>query len=162
MRRTHVHFRAQILFHEVLAMRFVSAFFLLALISGPTASGQVLPTSNGSCSVTASGLESCNWMSGVRRPSTSTNTQSAGDQRAALFVTRYILAPGAPLNPPIEGTEVLIVGMSDGELLNEKKPSQSHISVFDGLVMLIPKEEPYLLRNIGKKSLTLLLIEVRD
>jgi hypothetical protein len=99
-------------------------------------------------------------MSGVPRPST--NTQSAGDERAALFVTRYILAPGAPLNPPIEGTEVLIVGMSDGELLNEKKPSQSHINVFDGLVMLIPKEESYLLRNIGKKSLTLLLIEVRN
>ena len=143
-------------------MRYVSAFCLLALISGPAAAAQVLPTSNGSCRVTASGLKSCDWMSGVRRPSTSTNPQSAGDERAALLVTRYILAPGAPLNPPIEGTEVLIVGMSDGELLNEKKPLQSHISVFDGLVMLIPKEEPYLLRNIGTKSLTLLMIEVRN
>ena len=40
--------------------------------------------------------------------------------------------------------------------------TQSHINVFDGLVMLMPKKKPYLLRNIGKQSLTLLLIEVRN
>jgi mannose-6-phosphate isomerase-like protein (cupin superfamily) len=142
-------------------MRYVSAVCLFALLSVPRATAQVLPTANGSCRVSASGLESCDWMSGVRRPSADTNTHSV-EERSSLFVTRYILAPGAPLNPPVEGTEALIVGMGDGELLNEKKPSQSHINVFDGLVLLMPKKEPYLLRNVGKKSLTLILIEVRD
>ncbi len=99
-------------------------------------------------------------MSGVRRLS-NPNTHSIENDRNTLFVTKYILAPGAPLNPPIECDEVLIVGMRAGELRNEKKPSQKRIDVFDGLVMLVPKNEPYLLRNVGEHSLTLLLIEVR-
>jgi len=144
-------------------MRYVSAFCLLALINGPAAAAQVLPTSNGSCRVTGSGLESCDWMSGVslRKASTSKTIHPVDNDRSALFVTRYILAPGAPLNPPIEGTEVLIVGMNNGELVNEKKTPQSHVNVSRGLVMLMPKEEPYLLRNIGNENLELLVIEVR-
>jgi mannose-6-phosphate isomerase-like protein (cupin superfamily) len=71
------------------------------------------------------------------------------------------LAPGAPLNPLIEGREVLIVGMNNGELLNEKKSPPTHVDVRSGLVMLMPKEEPYLLRNVGKANLELLMIEVR-
>ncbi len=102
-------------------------------------------------------------MSGVslRKASTSKTTHPVDDGRSALFVTRYILAPGAPLNPPIEGTEVLVVGMNNGELVNEKKLPQSHVNVSGGLVMLMPKEEPYLLRNIGNENLELLVIEVR-
>jgi mannose-6-phosphate isomerase-like protein (cupin superfamily) len=136
-------------------MRYMSAFCLFVLLSGLTAAAQVLPKSNGSCRVTASGLESCDFMSGV-------STHSVDDEQSALFVTRYILAPGAPLNQPVEGTEALIVGMGNGELLNEKKSPQSRITVFDGLVMLMPKQEPYQLRNVGKESLTLLLIEIRN
>ena len=77
-----------------------------------------------------------------------------------LFVTRCILAPGAPLNPFVESRDVLIVGMNNGELVNEKKSPQSHVNVFNGLVILMPKEEPYLLRNTGKEKLELLVIEV--
>ena len=77
-----------------------------------------------------------------------------------LFVTRCILAPGAPLNPFVESRDVLIVGMNNGELVNEKKSPQSHVNVFNGLVILMPKEEPYLLRNTGKGKLELLVIEV--
>lgn len=36
-----------------------------------------------------------------------------------------------------------------------------HINVYDGSVILMPKEEPYLLRNIGKENVDLLVIEVR-
>jgi hypothetical protein len=128
-------------------MRCAPALHVFVLLSGLVATAQVLPRSNGSCRVTASGLESCDWWT--------------GDNRSELFVTRYILASGAPLNPPIEGREVLIVGMSNGELLNEKKLPQDHINVRNGLVMLMPKEEPYLLRNVGNQSVELLLIEVR-
>jgi mannose-6-phosphate isomerase-like protein (cupin superfamily) len=61
----------------------------------------------------------------------------------------------------VRGIDVLIVGMNSGELLNEKKSPQNHVDVSNGLVMLMPKEEPYLLRNIGKENLELLVIEVR-
>ena len=138
-------------------MRYVPAVCLLILLSAVTATAQILPTSNGSCRVTASGLESCNWMSGVSHEKAHNDTDGP---RSQLFVTRCILAPGAPLNPSVEGRDVLIVGMDNGELVNEKKSPQSHVNVSNGLVILMPKEEPYLLRNTGKEKLELLVIEV--
>ncbi|HET7891084.1 MAG TPA: hypothetical protein VFL34_06140 [Candidatus Sulfotelmatobacter sp.] len=66
------------------------------------------------------------------------------------------------MNPLVEGTDVLIVGVNNGELVNEKKSPQSHVNVSNGLVMLMPKEEPYLLRNIAKENLELLVIEIRN
>jgi hypothetical protein len=119
-------------------MPYMPAFYLFLLFSGYCVAGQVLPASNGSCSVSPSGLERCQWMSGVKS--------------SKLFVTRYILAPGAPLNPPVEGHDALIVGMNNGELVNEKKSPPSHVSASNGLVMLMPKEEPYLLRNMAKRA----------
>ena len=138
-------------------MRYVPAVCLPILLSAVTATAQILPTSNGSCRVTASGLESCNWMSGVSHEKAHNDTDGP---RSQLFVTRCILAPGAPLNPSVEGRDVLIVGMNNGELVNEKKSPQSHVNVSNGLVILMPKEEPYLLRNTGKEKLELLVIEV--
>ena len=96
----------------------------------------------------------------LRKAITTKTADTSADSRPKLFVTRCILAPGAPLNPLVEGTDVLIVGMNNGELVNEKKSPQSHVNVSNGLVMLMPKE-PYLLRNIGKENLELLVIEVR-
>ena len=60
-----------------------------------------------------------------------------------------------------EGDDILIVGMGDGELVNEAKAPQNHVNVTNGFVMLMPKDEPYLLRNIGEKSLDLVVIDVR-
>lgn len=144
-------------------MRYLTAFCLLILLSGRSSEAQVLPTSNGSCGISASGLESCDWMSAItlRKAGKTKTADTSADSRPKLFVTRCILAPGAPLNPLVEGTDVLIVGMNNGELVNEKKSPQNHVNVSNRLVMLMPKEEPYLLRNIGKESLELLVIEVR-
>lgn len=144
-------------------MRYVTAFCLFVFLFGHGSEGQVLPTSNGSCRISASGLESCDRMSAItmRKTSMTKSADKVADSHSKLFVTRCILAPGAPLHPLVEGTDVLIVGLNNGELLNEKKSPQSHVSVSNGLVMLMPKEEPYLLRNIGKEDLELLVIEVR-
>jgi hypothetical protein len=143
-------------------MRYVTAFCLFILLSGHSSEAQVLPTSNGSCAISASGLEDCDWMSAItlRKAGTTKTADTPADARPKLFVTRCILAPGAPLNPLVEGTDVLIVAMNNGELVNEKKSPQSHINVSSGLVMLMSKEEPYLLRNVGKENLDLLVIEV--
>jgi mannose-6-phosphate isomerase-like protein (cupin superfamily) len=51
--------------------------------------------------------------------------------------------------------------MGNGKPINEKKSPQSRVNVSNGSVMLMPKEEPYLLRNIGKENLELLVIEIR-
>jgi len=144
-------------------MRNLTSLCLFVVLSSFTAVAQVLPSSNGSCRVTASGLESCNWMSAVTRISGSIHpAHSVHDATSALFVTHYILAPGAPLSPAVEGVDVFIVSMSNGELQNEKAPSQSTFPVSNGFVMLMPKQEPFLLRNVGKEKLELLVFEVRE
>ena len=61
----------------------------------------------------------------------------------------------------VKGHDVLVVGMNDGELTNDAKATQTHMNVTNGTMMLMPKEETYLLRNIGKQSLDLLLIVVK-
>ena len=55
----------------------------------------------------------------------------------------------------------MIVGMNNGELVNEKKSPPNHVTMSTDSVMWMPKEEPYLLRNVGKENLELLLIEIR-
>ena len=161
-------------------MRYITALCVFVLLSSRRIEAQVLPTSSGGCSISASGLVSCEWLSAITdtslKPGHSRNSEGRITSRQAamtktadavadscpkLLVTRYILAPGAPLNPPVERTDVLIVGMNGGELVNEKKSLQNYVNVSSGLVMLMPKEEPYLLRNIGKENLELLVIEVR-
>jgi len=145
-------------------MRYVPTFFLFALISGLAATAQVLPASSGSCSVGASGLLDCDWISAInlRKATASKTTDSPDNSRSALFVTLLLLAPGAPLDSQsIVGGEVLIVGRNKGEVVNEKKSPPAHINVYDGSDMLMPREEPYLLRNVGKESAKLFVIEVR-
>jgi hypothetical protein len=144
-------------------MRHVIAFCLFAFLNCHCSEAQVLPTSNGSCRISASGLESCDWMSGItlREAGTTKTADKGADSHSKLFVTRFTLAPGAPLHPFVEETDVVIVGVNNGELVNETKSPPGHITVSNGLVMLMPKEERYLLRNIGKQNLELLVIEVR-
>jgi hypothetical protein len=138
-------------------MRFVQLLCLLALCTGFATTAQILPSSSGSCSVSPTGLEGCTWMSGVR----SHLGKQTEKGKTALFVTFYTLAPGAPLRTPVEGYDNLIVGMNDGELTNEAKSLKDHISVTNRSVLLMPKEETYLLQNIGKHNLELLVIEIR-
>jgi hypothetical protein len=149
-------------------MRRVPAICVFISISIITAAAQIMPKSSGSCGVAASGMASCDWIStiNIRKAATSQTTDEtndvAHDSGPALFVTTFILAPGAPLDSrQIVGGEVLIVGRNRGEVVNEKKLPPAQINVYEDLVMLMPKDEPYLLRNIGKGNLELLLIEIR-
>ena len=132
--------------HNTTIVRPIAVFYV-SLLFGGYCVGQVLPASRGTCSVSPSGLERCEWTGGV--------------QTSKLFVTHYILSPGAPLHSPVEGRDAAIVGMNNGELVNEKKSAPNHVTLSRDSVMWMPKEEPYLLRNVGKENIELLLIEIR-
>jgi|HubBroStandDraft_6_1064221.scaffolds.fasta_scaffold1283537_1 hypothetical protein len=142
-------------------MRHFPMLCVFALVGGLTVTAQVLPTSSGSCVVAASG-GGCDWVSAISLRGMETS-KTTDDSRSALFVTMFKLAPGHPLDSrAIVGGEVLIIGRNNGEIINEKKSPPNRIYVYDGSVMLMSKGEPYLLRNIGKDYLDLLVIEVRD
>ena len=133
-------------------MRYGQVVCVLALLSGLGATAQTLPKLNGSCSVSASGLESCDWMSAItlrRKTDTAKNGRTTAHDRPEMLVTRYILAPGAPLQTPVEGRDAYIVGINMGEIVNEKSSPPRHVDISNGLVMFLSKDAPYLLRNVG-------------
>ncbi len=142
-------------------MRFSLVLAGLVTLSGISATAQTMPTSNGSCGVNASGLMSCEWLSAPPVRFNGDSTKRPKPVPKGVFVTRFTLAPDAPLHRMVEGHDVLIVAMSDGEIVNEAKTPQTRLNVTNGEVMLMPKEEPYLFRNTGKQTLDLLVIDVR-
>lgn len=144
-------------------MKYAAALWLFLLWRSFAATAQVLPTSGGSCGVGSSGIMSCAWFTAVplRRGDGDRSNNAAPDDRPQIFVTRFTLAHGAPLGALVEGREGLIIGMGDGELVNETKSPPIHISVGNGTALLMLKDEHYLLRNIGTQDLELLVVDIR-
>jgi hypothetical protein len=136
-------------------MKCAVVLWFLAVWGPLLATAQVLPTSSGSCRVAPSGLMSCDWLSAapLKKADGSKSVNTVPSGRPQLFVTRFNLSPSAPLTSLVEGQEVLIFGMGDGELVNETKSPPAHINVRNGSVVLMPQEQHYLLRNIGKQEL---------
>lgn len=50
--------------------------------------------------------------------------------------------------------------MNDGDVINEETRPEKHVNIAKGLVMWMPKKGPYRLRNVGKGSLDLLVVEM--
>jgi len=143
-------------------MRHGVALWLLVLFGSFAATAQVLPTSGGGCGVGPSGVMDCAGGTSVplRRADADRSNEAAPDGRPELVVIRFTLSPGAPLSWD-EGRDVLIIGMGAGELVNEMKSPSTHISVWNGSAMLMLKEEHFLLRNVGKQDVELLVVVIR-
>lgn len=62
----------------------------------------------------------------------------------------------------MDGYDNVIVALSDGSLLNESKLSEQSFYVAAQQTFLMPRDETYVLRNVGSKGLTLLVIELRN
>jgi hypothetical protein len=154
-------------------MKYIAGLWFFGLFGLLSATGQVLPTSSGSCGISASGVMSCDLLSPapLKWANGSSGTQKIPIIRSELSVIqkipishselsviRFDLSPGAPLVPMVEGQDVLIVGMGDGELANETKSPPTHITLRNGSVVLMPKEEHYLLRNLGKQDVDVLVV----
>jgi hypothetical protein len=142
-------------------MKFSVVLGILVTLSGISAIAQTMPTSNGSCGVSPSGLMSCEWLSTPPVIFNADSTKGPKPIPKGVFVTRFTLAPDALLHRTIEAHDVLIVAMSNGEIVNEAKTPQTRLNLTNGQVMLMPKDEPFLFRNTGKQTLDLVVIDVR-
>lgn len=154
-------------------MRFCLTSLLVVVLVTFAANSQEMPTSYLSCGVSASALMECEGLSTplIRWKNSEASKLPPETSKVppevsklppkGVFVMRVNLSPGALLPRIFDGDDILIVGMCDGELANEAKAAKTHVNITNGFVMLMPKEEPYLLRNIGQKDLDLVLIEVK-
>jgi len=130
-----------------------------------TAAQVVMPTSDGSCGVSAGGAMSCDWLSAYNltkadSPHANDATRAAHSQ-SGLFVTRWNLAAGAPMILPMTGYDDLVVGLNDGILINETAKPAARITMSQGSVILVPKNERRIFRNDGGHNLMLVVIENR-
>ena len=96
----------------------------------------------------------------IKKADESTSQQSAPGGHPEPLVFRIALSPGAPLKRWAPGEDELIIGMGGGELTNEAKSPALPISMSEGQVLFMPKDEPYVLRNVGKQDVDILLIRM--
>lgn len=135
---------------------------VFALGCSLTATAQILPTDTGGCSISPSSVESCIFSSVVpiSKADGSMGKQSDPADRREFLVIRLRLSPGAPMTRMVAGEDELIVGMGKGELANEAKSPPVDVSVSEGSVFLMPRDEPYKLRNVGKQDVEVLVIRL--
>lgn len=77
-----------------------------------------------------------------------------------LFTVHYTLERGAVLTEPNSNLDCLIVGICGGSSLNEERPNR-HVSLGKDEVTLLPKEEPFRLRNVGNTDVEFRMIEIK-
>ena len=130
-------------------MRAMLAFMLL--VSPSIVTPQVTPSSNLGCTVVADGGMACN---GIGIPET-----ELGKSQPKLFVTDFTVEPGGSIEGPDHSSDYLILGVNGGHLANDKAPFL-HVSLEQDTVTLMPKGQPFRLRNKGPKNVEFRLVEI--
>jgi hypothetical protein len=138
---------------EVDRMRTTLTLALLTLCCLASATAQVISSENMGCTVVAGGGMSCNGIGDGK--------QEENEKKIPkLFITHFLLEPGAAFEQPSPSSDCLIIGINGGDLLNEKLPLL-HVSLEKDSVTLMPKEQPFRLRNKGSDNVEFRLIEIR-
>jgi hypothetical protein len=136
-------------------MRTAIGLFVFALCcSLTTAAAQIL--ANGGCGCRLSGATmSCACAAGM-----STNKQNVPSEPSQLIETHLTIAPDSLLTKGIPGDDEVFIPMGIGSLVNEAKSPVVQISIGEVSMFLMPKCEPYRLRNVGKQDLTVRIIRI--
>jgi hypothetical protein len=127
---------------------------VMAVVVSTAVLAQQYPIAAGGCGVSASGLQSCNWISSI-------GPSPAQRHDLDLVVTTVSLAAGAPLTRLVGGYDNLIVALTDAHLQNEAKAAEQSFEVSAQQIFLMPRNQSFALRNVGDKEVKLLLIELR-
>jgi quercetin dioxygenase-like cupin family protein len=90
-----------------------------------------------------------------------TLNQTVCDGHCNLAADSIVLEPGATLTRPVPGEVDFIVAQGEGELTNEAKSPSISVVLGAGLVLFMPEQEPYALKNVGKKDVHLLVIRMQ-
>ena len=135
-------------------MGYTLVLSFLVLCGHLTAAAQVTSSANLGCTVTSSGGMACNGIGETPKKDCEKNVPK-------LFVTHFMVEPGAVLDQAENSCcDALIIGINGGDLVNERPPLM-YVSLSRDSVTLLPRGEPYLLRNKSSDTVELRLIEIR-
>lgn len=76
------------------------------------------------------------------------------------LVYHIALSPDADLRRMVPDEDELVIGMGAGELRNEAKPGSLSFTMSKGVVLLMPKDELYALRNVGKQDVDIVVVRM--
>jgi len=127
--------------------------FLVALCGPAIATAQIMSSLNLNCTVVAPNGMGCN---GIGAP----ETKGEEKKLPKLFITHFIIEPGAALDQPGSSSDCLLVGINGGDLMNENAPFL-HVYLAKDSVVLMPREQPFRLRNRGSATVEFRLIEIQ-
>lgn len=135
-------------------MRTAVGLIAFALCSSPATAAQILP--NGGCGCGLSGTTmSCHCGGAVSK-----NMQNVPSQPSQLIETLLTIAPGGLLTKGVPGDDEVFIWMGIGRLVNEAKSPTVDVSVSEGSIFLMPKDELYRLRNVGKLDVKIRIIRI--
>ena len=135
-------------------MRTAVGLIAFALCSSLTTAAQILP--NGGCGCGLSGTTmSCHCGAVVSK-----NKQNAPSEPSQLLETWLTISPDALLTKGILGDDEVFIPMGIGRLVNEAKSPVIQIPIGEVSMFLMPKCEPYRLRNVGKQDLKVRIIRI--
>jgi hypothetical protein len=98
---------------------------------------------------------------GINKKTGKASVPTVCDGRREIVSDSITLSPGGTLTRWVPGEDDLIVGEAEGILVNEAKSQALPIDITAGLVLFMPKDEPYNLRNIGKQDLRIVVVRMR-
>jgi hypothetical protein len=134
-------------------MRSTLTLALLTLYCLACATAQVISSGNMGCTVVAPSGMACNGIGTL-------GTKEEEKKLPKLFITHFILEPGAALDQPSSSSDCLLIGLNGGDLLNEKAPFL-HVSLEKDSVTLMPREQPFRLRNKGSDTVEFRMIQIQ-
>lgn len=135
-------------------MKTAVGLFAFVLCSSLTTTAQIVPKGGCGCSVSSSG-QTCDCLSAG-----GASKQSVPSERSQLIETWITLSPDALLTKGIPGDDEVFIGMGSGELANEAKSPPGDVPISEGSLFLMPKDEPYRLRNVGKQDVKVRVIRI--
>jgi hypothetical protein len=114
------------------------------------------------CGVSSSSV-SCSCLDGInKKTGKAENEPSVCDGRRKIVGDLITLHPGGLLTRWIADEDDLIVGEGEGSLANEAKTPALPIGMTAGVILFLPKNEPYKLRNVGKEDVRITVIRMPD
>jgi hypothetical protein len=131
------------------------ALTLLFSLCSPIAFAQITSSGGLGCTVVAGGGMAC--IGPVAVPIAQNGEKKNPPE---LLITHFRLEPGAALDQPNRSSDCLILSINGGELVNEREPFL-HVPLEKDSVTLLPREQPFRLRNKSSQSVEFRLVEVK-
>lgn len=140
-------------------MKIAMDVLLLALCASLPAAAQV-PLPGCGCGVSASTI-GCSCPGAINEETLKDmNQPTVCDGRRNIVGDLITIHPGGLLERPLHDEDDLIVGEGEGILANEAKSPTIPINMTAGVILFLPKDEPYKLRNVGKQDLRITVIRM--